>query len=42
MKDMGILTMYFRSYSMMMGSHVKGWRRSALGAIVFEDAYIER
>jgi len=42
MNDMGILTMYFRSYSMMMGSHVKGWRRSALGAIIFEDAYIEK
>jgi len=41
MNDMAILPLFHRSYAMMMGQHVKGWYRSSLGFIYFEDAYLE-
>ncbi|NNG02220.1 MAG: peptide ABC transporter substrate-binding protein [Desulfobacteraceae bacterium] len=41
MNDMAILTFHYRAYNMMMSERVKEWRRSSMGAIYFENAYIE-
>jgi len=40
MTENRVLPIYHRSYTMMMGSHVKDWRRNVLGSIIFKDAYV--
>jgi len=40
MEENRILPVYHRSYTMMMGSQVKDWRRTVLGSIVLKDAFV--
>lgn len=40
MEEQRILNIYHRSYTMMMADHVKDWKRTVLGSIIFKNAYI--
>jgi len=41
LKDSNMLNLYHRGFTMMMGNHVKNWRRDVLNMIFFHYAYVE-
>lgn len=40
--DMAIIPLYYRSSTIMVAPHVKGWRLDALNNLSFADAYVEK
>jgi oligopeptide transport system substrate-binding protein len=41
LNDANVLNLYHRGFTMMMGDHVKNWRRDVLNMIFFHYAYVE-
>jgi oligopeptide transport system substrate-binding protein len=41
LKESNMINLYHRGFNMMMGNHVKNWRRDVLNMIFFHYAYVE-